>query len=384
MKRAGNLWPKVFNKYEAQEAVITAIKFKKNNKHVEKLLLSKDPSLYHYPDMEKVSKYTDECLEMLQNKTWVHREPAHKYQFCKNSSKAKGKWRDLYIPSLRDHCIAHIVMKQVEPIIVKGMHPYCCGSVPGRGIKHVNRSIKKWIKRDSKNCRYFVKLDIRKFFDSITKELMMSCFKRYIKDKDILWALSEIVYSAPKACPIGYYTSPWFGNLLLQDLDWYIEQELYKIRRDSTIKWVKHYVRYVDDMLLFGSSKADLYKAVRAIKKFLKSKYNLDLKNTWEIKELGRRKSIKYGVDICGYRFYKDCTILRDGIFLSAKRLCKQIYKQGYIKRHQAMSLLSKVGWSKWCNFEKFLDEFIRPYTNIKYIRRLLGHVARVGKWGFT
>lgn len=384
MKRAGNLWPKIFDRTLAQQSVRKAVEFKKGNRVVQKLLLysdadvKKNPSLYHQVDPIKLEKYTDECLEELKNKTWVHKKPALKLQFCRNRSKKKGKWRTLGIPCLKDHCIAHIIMGVAEEVFMKGMHPGCCGSVPGRGIKTVVKKTKYWIKRDKKNCRYFVKLDIKKFFDNITADILKKCIREHFKDPNIIWAIDQIIDSCEFACPVGYYTSPWFGNLLLQKMDWYVEQELHKYRRNKIIKYVKHYVRYMDDILLFGSSKSDLYKAVKVVNKFLIEEYGLHIKTNWEIKELGNKDSHKFGVDICGYKFFKDCTILRDGIFLNASRLARKIYKQGYVKVHQAMSILSKIGWSKMVNCRNFLNNYIKPYVHIKLARRKIGYVAKV------
>ena len=42
----------------------------------------------------------------------------------------------------------------------------------------------------------------------------------------------------------GNYTSQWFANFYLQSLDHYIKEELK----------IKYYLRYMDDMILFGKN----------------------------------------------------------------------------------------------------------------------------------
>ena len=65
------------------------------------------------------------------------------------------------------------------------MHPHCCGSVPGRGINHVVKTVSRWMQEDGQ-CRYFVKLDIRRFFDNIEKDILLQKLQEKIKDKDII------------------------------------------------------------------------------------------------------------------------------------------------------------------------------------------------------
>lgn len=115
------------------------------------------------------------------------------------------------------------------------------------------------------------------------------------------------MHSAPIACPVGYYTSPWFANLFLQELDHLIKEKLYKERRGKRIPYVKHFVRYMDDMLLMGNSKRDLDKAVRAVISHCAG-IGLNIKTCWEIKRIAildghNVRKGTYRIDICGYVF---------------------------------------------------------------------------------
>lgn len=203
----------------------------------------------------------------------------------------------------------------------------------------------------------------------------------------MLWAFYQIIDSAPIPCPVGYYTSPWFANLYLEKLDWFIVQRLYKERRGKRIKYVRHYLRYMDDMLLIGTSKSDLHKAVRAIQKYLKDELGLEIKNEWEIKKIGKHELIDgkwkmkpgtYWCDIGGYKFCKDATILRDGIFLSTRRLARRMSKGFTI--HNCRSIISRIGWAKHCNSRNFIDNDIKPYVNIRNTRRIIAHVDKKRK----
>lgn len=78
----------------------------------------------------------------------------------------------------------------------------------------------------------------------------------------MLWLIDSIIDSSKEGLPIGNYTSQWFANFYLEDLDHYIKE---------TLK-VKYYIRYMDDMVLFSNNKKELKKVKLAIDDFLKKK----------------------------------------------------------------------------------------------------------------
>lgn len=376
MKRLGNTWKDVYDIDNGILSVVEGTRYKRGNREVQKLL--KDGA-YHEIDREKAREYVEPIALALMTKEWRHGTPRFKRQFCPNSSKKKGKWRNLYIPTLKDHTVGHMLMNANMKAFTRGMYPHCCGSVPGRGIKHVIKHVSYWMQHD-RQCRYFAKLDIRKFFDNISGDILKRKLAEKIKDKDSLWAFDQIIDSAPVACPVGYYTSPWFANLYLQEFDWFVVQQLYKVRRGKRINYVRHYLRYTDDMLLMGTSKSDLEKAVRAIATFL-SGLGLQLKTTWEIKKIGQMENGKlkegtYWCDIGGYKFCRDCIVLRDGVFLSFRRLARMIRKRGYTP-HSCRAIISKLGWAKHANSIGLIECEIKPYINIKSVRRYIGNVDK-------
>jgi len=387
MKRLGHLWNEVLDIENGFIAVLEGTANKRKQWESRRFFFTDDeaaeyPACYHQIDPVKAKMYVaKKLIPQLRDQTWKPKPPRYIRRWCPNKSHAGGKWRDLYVPSFDDHIIAHMVMNVAMPAFTRGMHPNCCGSVPKRGIRHIVKSVSHWMK-DDKECRYFVKLDIRHFFDNIKPDLLMDVLNRKIKDKYVLWVLGEIIHSAPVACPVGYYTSPFFANLYLQDLDWFIEKDLYKVRRGKRIKYVRHYSRYMDDMILVGTSKSDLLKAVRAVEKYLMDHYELEIKKAWEIKRIGKHeirdgkwklKTGTYWCDIGGYKFCKDSTIMRDGIFLASQRLAKKMSKAEYYTVHQCQSLVSRLGWSTHCDSQHFA-EGIKEKVNVKTARRVISY----------
>ena len=389
MKRLGNIWPAVISAENGVQAVIDGTRFKRGQKEVRPLFYSReaveaDKTLWHRVDPGKARAYAERLCRELANGTWQHQPPRHRRQFCRNRASSGGKWRDLYIPSLDDHIVAHMVMQASQRAFTRGMHPHCCGSVPGRGIRHVNRYVQKWLRHD-KSCRYFVKLDIRRFFDSVDADRLKAILAAKIKDPNVLRTFGQIIDSAPVPCPVGYYTSPWLANLYLEELDWYIEQQLFKRRRGKRIKLVRHALRYVDDIFLAGASKSDLKKAVRAIATWLRDYRGLELKPSWEIKAVGRHELVDgawklkpgtYWCDIGGYRFCRDATTLRPGIFLALRRLARKMNRLRRWTRRQCASLNSRLGWASHCDSRRLIETQIIPFVDISKTRRLIANVG--------
>lgn len=145
----------------------------------------------------------------------------------------------------------------------------------------------------------------------------------------------------------GNFTSQWFANFYLQDLDHYIKEQLH----------VKYYIRYMDDMVLFSRNKKELHKIKDLIDKFLENE-GLQLKENWQLFKVDSRP-----LDFLGYRFYRGYTTLRRSNFLRIKRRVKKIVKRGYIRLTDANSIISYHGWLSHCDSFNYRNKYIKPYN---------------------
>ena len=120
--------------------------------------------------------------------------------------------------------------------------------------------------------RFVSKLDVRKYFDSIHHEILKHQLARIFKDRRLLAVLGDIIDSyetAPgRGLPIGNLTSQYFANHYLSGLDHYVKERL----------GVKAYVRYMDDMLLFGDDRAVLAQAVSSVVDYCRQRLLVELK----------------------------------------------------------------------------------------------------------
>lgn len=260
-----------------------------------------------------------------------------------------------------DQIIHWAIILQLQPTLLKSSYRYSCGCMPGRGIHFGKKIIEEWLERDRKNTKYIAKLDIRKFYPSINRDSMKQVFRRVTSDKRLLTILDAIVDSYSPGLPIGYLTSQWFSNLLLQRLDYIIKQHLR----------IKYYIRYMDDMVLFGSSKKKLRVAVDAIKNYLNG-IELELKKNWQIFPIQARS-----LDFMGFRFFREKTILRKSLLYRITRTAASISRQSRVDSGSAAAMISYMGWIRRSKSHNVYMKRIRPVVSISGLKRIISLASK-------
>lgn len=117
-----------------------------------------------------------------------------------------------------------------------------------------------------------VKMDIRKFFDSIDHIVLKRLLASVFKEEELITLFFDIIDSyetAPqKGLPIGNLTSQYFANHYLCTFDHYAKE---------TLK-VKGMVRYMDDVLIYGDDKNTLLCQAKQLRDYLNKYLCLNLK----------------------------------------------------------------------------------------------------------
>ena len=184
--------------------------------------------------------------------------------------KSAGKWRDIYEPKLwPDQYIHHALVQALQRPMMRGMDPYCCGSIRGRGIHYGVKAMKKWHRDDPKGTRWCAQLDIRHFYDSLKPEVVMARMRQLVKDHRVLDLAERVMRDGVM---IGAYFSQWFANTTLQPLD-------HALRERGPE--VTHYLRYMDNFTLYARSKRQLDRAIKMIEDWLKA-HELTIKGDWQ------------------------------------------------------------------------------------------------------
>ena len=344
MKTEKNIYIKIIDKNNICKAIQNASKGKKSRSNVKKIL-------------DNIYFYVDVIYEQLKSKTYI----PNKYEEKIIQDGVRKKERIIYKPRFFPDQIIHwALMQQIEDIIKRGMYEYCCGSVKNRGILYGVKYLKKILVRDRKNTKYCLKLDIKKFYPSINQSILKRKFRKIIKDRNTLDLIDLIVDSAEQGVPIGNYTSQWFANFYLQNLDHYIKEQLK----------VPYYIRYMDDMVLFYRNKKELHKIKNKIEEFLKQE-DLKLKENWQLFKMDSRP-----LDFLGYRFYRGYTTLRKSNFLRIKRRYKKIYKKRKLTYKDASASLSYYGWLKHCNSYNFNQKYVKPYIDLNKCKGVIKNAS--------
>lgn len=287
------------------------------------------------------------------------------------------KERKIIIPTLNELILHHAVINVLEPIFMKQMYEHSYASISGRGTHRGQRAVQKWIRNDPANTKYFLKMDIKKFFESIDQEILINKLNRIIADDRMMDLLTKIIKSTDHGLPLGFYTSQWFANFYLTAFDHYVKEVLH----------AKYYIRYMDDMVIFDSNKRNLKKIKAAVEEYLGSELHVHIKTNAVVRPLmyvDKHGEIKgKDLDFLGFRFYRDHTTIRHRIFKKmmkkANKIRKCIIKHKRIKPTDAMAMLSYYGWIKHTNSHNLYLKEISKKAPLGLLKKIAGDYMRTG-----
>jgi len=158
------------------------------------------------------------------------------------------KERVISASTVRDRVVQHALMNYYNPVFDRHLifDSYACRI--GKGTqKAVLRAF-----HFAKSSRYFLKMDVRKYFDSIDLKTLKILLEKIIKDETALNIFYTIIdscnTSTDKGIPIGNLTSQFFANHYLSAFDHHFKEQLH----------AKRYIRYMDDILVFSDNKEEL------------------------------------------------------------------------------------------------------------------------------
>lgn len=277
------------------------------------------------------------------------------------------KVRTIIVPKRDEQIIHHMAMAVLKPIFMKPMYEHSYGSIPGRGCLKGKERIEKWIRRDKYWTKHYLQMDIRKYFENVDHDILMEKLGKIIKDDNFLRLLRGFVEIPlehgeylEKGMPLGFYPSQWFANFFLTEFDHYVKEVLK----------AEYYVRYMDDLVIFGSNKRKLIKMEKEIEKYLYNNLRLVIKPTWTAKFL----SLKDGqdLDFMGYRFYRNRTTLRRKIMYRVSAKARKVAKKPKPTLREAKQLLSQVGKLRHCDVYDMYLNWIKPYVDIRKLKRIV------------
>jgi retron-type reverse transcriptase len=139
---------------------------------------------------------------------------------------------------------------------------------------------------------WYLKADIRKYFDSIDHPTMLQLIAKKVKDNEFLEIVSRIIENEPgsQGLPIGNLTSQFLANVYLHELDIYV---LHTLKPCA-------YIRYMDDFVLFDKDPQQLQADLYHIESFLQNTLLLQLKA-----KATRLNQAQHGLGYLGTRIFR-------------------------------------------------------------------------------
>lgn len=228
----------------------------------------------------------------------------------KEIPKPNGSTRPLGIPCIWDRLIQQCIKQVMEPICEAKFSDNSHGFRPQRSAEHAIAAACRLMQRS--NLHYVVEFDIKGFFDNVDhSKLIKQIWAMGIRDKHLLWVLKQIlkapikmpngsVMHPSKGTPQGGIISPLLANIVLNELDHWIESQwqqnpviknykaqmnqsgtenqgdAYAAMRKTRLKEM-YIVRYADDFRIFCRTKADAEKTKIAVTQWLSERLKLEV-----------------------------------------------------------------------------------------------------------
>ena len=256
----------------------------------------------------------------------------------------------------------------IKPYIVPKLINTTFACLKDRGTHKAVEEVQKQLRIYKRNYGDFwiLKCDVRKFFYNIDPYVLYEIMKKYISDKKLLQFTYLLIFDNrldKVGIPIGNYTSQFFANIYLNELDQYIKNVLH----------IKYYTRYMDDFVLILKTKNECKQAKEKTEKFLNNKLHLQLNDK------SRVYPYKMGVNFCGYRIFATHKLLRTNSKKKIKnnvRKWNKKYANGTLNIQNAMqSLNSWIGHSSHCNSYKLKQKILNKcdflYSDSSYLNSI-------------
>lgn len=251
------------------------------------------------------------------------------------------KERTIHALHYRDRVVQHCLCDEIiAPLFERNLIYDNAACRKGKGTLFAIRRLSEFLRtfcREHGNKGYFLKCDIRKFFDNIDHEILKDVLTRKIADTQVLALCEKIIDSYEtaqgKGLPLGNQTSQWFALIYLDGFDRLCKEQLH----------LRFYTKYMDDMIIVHESKAYLHDCLAKMRDYAEDERKLQFNQKTQI------FPVKNGVEYLGFRFSlsKSGAVIRR-LKTSSKlryrrklRSFMQLYRDGNIELEEIRQSLS-------------------------------------------
>lgn len=216
-------------------------------------------------------------------------------------------------------------------------------------IQHFIRKAKWQYGEDA----YIIKVDIRKFFYSIDRDILKSFLPKKIKCEKTLRLIYHIIDSAEAidelGLPLGNTLSQICANIYLNKLDQYCKRKL-------SLKYV---VRYMDDVIIVVENKEKAREINSLVSSFVRQELNLVCNE-----DKTKIFPINQGVNAIGFKIHATHRLLRNDSKKTIKRKAKKIRHlliNGKMTKEKAEQIFNSwIGHAKHGNSRNFIQQLLK------------------------
>lgn len=256
--------------------------------------------------------------------------PIRRYRLRDGSS---GKVRTIGVESVKQQVLDYVAVRALEPLMAAKVGWYQASSVKGKGQLFAARAVRRWVQEGG----YWVHMDIRQCYPSISHEVAMRTVSRNVRNPDVLYVVRSLLATYGQGLEIGSYFSLRLAQLALS-YGYHHVEGLGKARRGRRRPLVAHQIWYMDDVYLFAPDKRDLRCAARSLERYMRSELGLRMK-PWKV----CRVSDDEPVDVAGYVVRAGRTTVRAGLFLRARASFRRYARAPTVRL--ARRVCSYWGW---------------------------------------
>lgn len=178
--------------------------------------------------------------------------------------KGGGKFRPLGIPNVKDRVAQEVIRSIIDPVFEPQFHDDSYGFRKGR---NAHQAVERLMALHALGYDYVVDADITGFFDNIVHKLIEDLVAEEIADGNIIKIIKEFLncgvmedgkfIPTKMGTPQGGVISPLLANIVLNKLDWALEEHGFK------------FVRYADDFVIVTKTRDAAQRALDFTSAFL-------------------------------------------------------------------------------------------------------------------
>jgi len=308
----------------------------------------------HYKQVIEFEKDLDNNLQQLVDefKNGTYRTSGYTLAIINDGRKEREVAKVCY----KDRVAQWMIALLYSNYLLDLFHPNTHAAIKGKGIHTALQQTVDY----TQEYDYCLKIDINKYFPSINRTVLKEQMEVDFLDSRVRKIVCDIIDDAPKTgIPIGNYLSQFLANRYLTSFDY----------------WMDHpFVRYMDDIVIFGNSREELMKVLREVEWYLRSHLFLTVKDNWQIFKIEDR-----GIDFVGYRIWKDRVILRKTTFIGLRQKLLRI--RDLATEYNRCVTMSYLGWINPCSltdrlflYDNYFKYKLQNTTYTKKMRRYYVH----------